>query len=147
MSHKEVCLTKDEQQEFRDQFGSHNDFPPNWNEITAQQFFKRWFTYSWSTIDWRQMLYPRETLAEFYDKIDAPPNRRHVITARLFVYNDKTGIAITQGYDGSTYNPRYFEFGVCMHKNMVAIPEESRMCYHVSKCADCGYKRSIDSSD
>lgn len=42
--------------EIRTLFGNGNDFPPNWNEITDQQFWKRWFMYSWINDDWRQIV-------------------------------------------------------------------------------------------
>lgn len=139
-------MSNPEDREFIAQFGSHNDFPPNWVEITDQEFLKKWFTWGWKCIDYRQMLRPKEVFDAFYDKIEVPSNRRPIVTARLFFYNDTTGLAMTQGYDGK-YNPRYFKFGLCMHEHKSSVPEESRMCFHVSVCDDCGMKFSVDSSD
>jgi hypothetical protein len=133
--------------EIRALYGGHNDFPPNWKEIDQQQFWKRWFMYSWDAEEWRQMHSPPDTLAKFYDVIAHPIHRRSIVVARLFIYSDKTGLAITQGWDGRTYNPRFFEFGVCMHIDKSEVPEKSHMCYHVSKCNNCGMEFHVDSSD
>lgn len=132
--------------EMRDMFGGGNDFPPHWKEISDQAFWNRWFAYSWTEIDWRQMNRPHEVFDKYYEATNTPANRRHMVTARLFIYNDATGLAITSGYSQGKYTPRFFEFGVCMHNNREPVLSESRMCYHVTICSDCGRKFSVDSS-
>lgn len=135
-----------EDKEWVNRFGGYNDFPPNWEEISDQDFYRKWFVYGWKIHDTRQMMRPSEIHQAFYDKLDIPSHHRPIIQATLFFYSDTTGLAITQGYDGK-YNPRYFQFGLCMHKNKSGVPSKSRMCYHVSKCDDCGMEFHVDSSD
>lgn len=53
------------------------------------------------------------------------------------------GITVDR-HEWTTFALRFFRIG-CQH-NWIDIPEESRMCYHVSKCSKCGQRSAIDSS-
>jgi len=55
------------------------------------------------------------------------------------------GIWVHGTWRDEGYTVRFFKLG-CDH-TMVDVPEESRMCYHVSVCTKCGMRQAIDSSD
>ena len=59
------------------------------------------------------------------------------------VYSDRSYIG--KGVHINSYTVRFFKRG-CVHA-WQGVPEESYMCYHVSRCTKCGMKHAVDSSD
>jgi hypothetical protein len=139
-------LKDEERKEYQRKFGRFNDFPPNWKPCKPAEFWGQFMTYSSDVEEFRQMMYPEEILNNM------PPNSYGQITvqnARLWTYQDGTGLAMVQNYDYKKAHdraPLLYKFAVCEHE-YVGVPEKSYMCYHVSRCMKCGIERAIDSSD
>lgn len=135
---------KDVIDEVRKKFGDFNSFPPNWKEITPQEFSKSmFFIYHPKYVDFRQMIRCFET----GQNMDGP-----MVQANLFIYHDDTGIALISDHKN---NVRYYHFAVCEHKMVEITMKEAKdlgvahfgSCWHVYKCEKCGYLESADSSD
>jgi hypothetical protein len=140
-----------ESKTIQEAFGSYNDFPPNWREITQEEFASSlFFSYTPDWIDFRQMLPPRVP--------GKPSTYSGMVSAYLYFFWNKTGIGIVSTYEGKTYNAKkvlkYFKFG-CDHKYRELSREESAkkgrthhgMCYHIEECTTCGHIWEYDSSD
>lgn len=140
-------LTADEREAHRAKYGAYNDFPPGWRPCTPDRFWGRFMTYNADLTEHRQMMNPRAHIDAY------PPNHyggRTVRSARLFFYWDDTGLAMVDDYDHGKMEhraPLLYEFGPCMHERREDVPEKSHMCYHVSRCVDCGREFAVDSSD
>ena len=114
----------------REMFGRYNDYPPNWKPISDEDFWDIFLRASVWKQEFRQMLRDDEPMVE----------------AMLYFYFDETGLAIVSEPTKDFHRkPKFFRFAFCEHE-MVGVPEESRMCYHVTRCKKCGYKDAIDSS-
>lgn len=76
----------------------YNNLPFNWKEITEDEFVKSGFiTSNWKAVEFRQMY---------------PKGERRLIEARLFWFNDDTGVAISRDYYAGKVH--YYKFG-CHH--------------------------------
>jgi len=116
-------------------FGGFNDFPPNWKPIEEEDFWNIFMVWASSAEESRQM----------YDK----GKKGMPVEARLFFYNDDTGVALVKNYDRSKHRyvrPSFYQFAACEHEYDIPVPEKSRMCYTVTKCSKCGRERHVDSS-
>ena len=107
-----------------------NSFPPNWKQITVEQFAKsKFFVYSPKYIEHRQMFRGTHSATK-------------TIHAKLFWFHDNTGIGMVHDYwKGKVY---YYWFG-CKHKRMKSW--KAGRCYTKHECPTCGYKGATDSSD
>lgn len=113
--------------EFAKKFGNHNQAPPNLKEIKEDYFFNQFLTFP-----------PDYTM---YKQVHGHPSFDY-LPLHMYIYSDGSGVAIGEVNSGRVY----FQFATCQHQ-YENVAEESRMCYHVSKCKLCGYKQAIDSSD
>lgn len=125
--------------EHKAKWGGFNDFPPNWRELTEEEFAEsHFFVYEFKTREYRQMHDPGRT---------KPATR-----ATLYFMHDGTGYALVS--DRSKRKLHYFKFG-CAHTYRGLGFEECRArgiyhwgrCYHVSECTTCGHIHAVDSSD
>ena len=138
MTGRYVSLSQAEQVSHEKEFGGYNHLPPNFKEITPEEFAQcDFFVYRIDMIESRQPYGPNDKRAAQL-KVDAGTS------LRLFYMNNTTGFAI--GHDYWAKRLRFFRFQLCEH-TFKGVPEESRMCYHVSVCTKCGYRQAIDSSD
>lgn len=132
-------------------YGKYNDFPPNWREITQDEFARSlFFHYTPDFIDFRQMYEKDKDGKRAYN---AP-----YTSGKLFFFWNKTGIGIVDTYEDKKYNAkkilRFFKFG-CEHKYRELSREESAKkgrthfgrCYHIEECTTCGHIWEYDSSD
>ena len=140
-------LTDEQKRQHREKFGGYNDFPPNWRPCDPDKFWGRFLVYSCDLQEFRQMMNPASEIENY------PPDHyghRTVRNAHLYFYSDDTGLAMVDNYDhGASKHraPLLYEFAPCHHENRVGVPEKSRMCYHVTRCTDCGREFAVDSSD
>ena len=130
-------LTEKEREEFEKKFGGFNDFPPNWTEITEEEFAQsKFFTYSPDYVDYRQML----------------DGKNPCVSARLYFFWGDEGFAIVNDYWGKKV--KYFRFYLCEHDYTELSSKEARKrgishfgnCYHVLVCEKCDHVWSYDSS-
>lgn len=127
-----VYVTPDQNREHLKKFGGYNDFPPGWKEITEDEFWHKFMLYSWDREEYRQMM-DRENL------------KSGVVDARLFFYNDGSGIACTrEAKNASITRPRFYRFALCEHDYETV---RRGRCYSEHRCRKCGHRRTLDSSD
>jgi hypothetical protein len=142
--HKLIYADKDEGPSATSELHS-NAFPEGWREIPVGEFARsNFFTYSSTFIEYRQMYgkLPNGTIC----------HNSGMTAAKLFHYNDGTGIAMSNDFWGEEIH--YYKFG-CDHKyNELGMNEAKErgfqhhgMCWHVYECATCGHVMSTDSSD
>ena len=107
--------------------GGYNDLPPNFEEITEEEFAQsQFFSYEPVKRQFRQV----NGLNDYLTNIN------------LYWFADGSGIGIRSDFwAGKIY---YSKFYICKHKwkNI-----ESRMCYTKDVCILCGYVKEVDSSD
>ena len=125
-------------------FGGYNDFPPNWREISAEEFAVKMNHYNFSEAESRQM---REK-DDWYNL--------HV-PAQLFFYWDGTGLAVSYTNTWNSekfkydYTAKFFAFG-CDHEYQFSDWNSEKFgpqfrCNHALKCKKCGHEYAVDSSD
>lgn len=134
-------LPEKEVREHIKHFGGHNDFPPNWHELTEEEFARSpFFSYPPKVIEYRQM-------RKYHD------GRLHdgpAIMTNLHFMNDNTGYAIVADYWDKKVH--FYKFG-CEHQWGDATAELKRRnrylhtTEHASFCEKCGFLRIVDSSD
>ena len=115
-----------------------NDFPSGWSKIPADEFVKSsFFHYYPSLVEYRQM-------------IDRSLNK--TVIARLFHFNDGTGVAMEGDHQGGEVH--YYKFGCC--HNYIELPHSEAKkrgyqhwggCWHIYECNLCNHIMSTDSSD
>jgi hypothetical protein len=97
-------------------------------------------TYSPQFEEYRQMMHP-------FGKEPEWDSRMKTEFARLFHYSGGSGIAMVRRVKNCQHTrPAFYQFAACEHV-FEDVRNESRMCYHVSRCIKCGYKTAVDSSD
>jgi hypothetical protein len=125
--------------EFLSKYGKDNGLPPNFREITEEDFAKsKFFTYSPDFWEYRQI-----SRREDYEKFKwGTEQRSYVFSLRMAYFFDGTGIALEHDYWAGKV--RYFSFAVCEHKER----EQRNVgnCLNEYTCVACGYKETIDSS-
>jgi tRNA U34 2-thiouridine synthase MnmA/TrmU len=126
---------KETQDKFREDYGGYNDLPPNFKEITYQDFIdSQFFTYTPQLIDNRQAY-----------NVDKKGNRvGNYRGLHLYLFGDGTGIAIEKYYDNGKWALKYHKFAKCEHEY---TEKTIGRCLHEYKCKKCGYTEEIDSSD
>jgi hypothetical protein len=132
------------EEEMEKEYGSFNDEPPNFKQISEDEFAKsHFFTYHPDFMEHRQIFLK-----------DLPRDMRVVglFTIYMFYYWDGTGIAIhNDWWGGKVY---YFSFAKCDHDYRELSQKEAKskghdhwgMCFHVYECRECGFTMSQDSS-
>jgi hypothetical protein len=142
--HKLIYANKDEGPPATSELHS-NAFPEGWREIPVGEFARsNFFTYSPTFVEYRQM-YPT-------DDDGIIQHQTKMTAAKLFHYNDGTGIAMSSDFWGKKIY--YYKFG-CDHKYKEMGMNEAKergfqhhgMCWHVYECVTCGDVMSTDSSD
>lgn len=127
-----------ETKEHQKAFGGYTDFPPNFREVTEQEFVQSSpFTYPPKKIEFRQMKKERNVPS---------------LPAQLFFFPDGTGYALSVDY--VSQQVQYYRFG-CDHtwNELTAAECERRGIYHadrryhVRECTKCTYINAFDSSD
>ena len=134
------ALSTEERGVHANEFGTFNEFPPGWAEITEAEFAKSpHFTYAPILIEYRQMLrYMDGTKATQY------------VAAHLQFQHDHTGYAIVNDYWAGKI--RFYKFG-CNHVWGDARPELERRgerlfaMQNANFCTKCGFLGITDSSD
>lgn len=125
-------------EQHRKAFGDYASFPPNFREITEQEFVDMApFTWGPAKIEFRQMMKEHGVPA---------------LPAQLYFFRDGTGYAMST--DHKAHQVHYYRFG-CEHeyKSLTRAECHERNIYHgdgryhVRECAKCGYLESLDSSD
>ena len=129
--------------EHEDKFGSYNDTPPGWREITEKDFAQsQFFQYNPEKTEFRQIY-----KAEVKSEAGGP-----LLNARLYFFHDGTGVAMMNDYWAGKL--RYFAFG-CKHEYRKVDGEEARKLGlhpsgphdHAYCCDLCDHKMIVDSSD
>ena len=124
-------------EEFKKKYGSFNDAPPNFKEISESEFAQSMFwTYSPDYTDHRQ-------ITDF---------EKQCLSVKLYWFYDGNGFGMARDYYGGKV--RYFRFYACEHNFRELSVSESREkglphfgnCYHVMECRKCGFIQSYDSS-
>jgi hypothetical protein len=139
-------LNPEERAAHKKRYGGYNDFPPNWKRCAPEDFWGTFVGGCPRLVEFRQMLEPKSV----FNKL--PKNtygQRTVRNAKLYFYNDGTGLALVSDYDyakSQHRKPLLYKFAACEHE-YEGVPEKSAMCYHVSRCKKCGYEYAVDSSD
>lgn len=137
--------TNEERLEWEKKWGSFNDFPPNWEEISANQYWHTRSMFMPHTIEYRQM-YPTQnrmvrcTTAhlEFYGNNPFAPQGMAV------VYGNKEYNSQTKEYD---YTPKFFKFASCVHEWDPAKSIDTGRGWHERTCTKCGTHVTWDSGD
>lgn len=118
------------------QYGGYNDFPPNWEEITPEEFAcSNFFVYGFVGCEYRQMIRHRDG------------TRNTMVSAHLF-FHPQGCYAISR----SSWTVRYFRFG-CTHEWGSACEELQKRKIsldrfeHARFCPKCGTLQITDSSD
>jgi len=117
-----------------EQYGRFNNCPPNLKEISDDEFF-RMLTMGTPSY----MMYKQCFDHSVYSWLGL----------HMYIFYDGNGVAIGElptVHNGTYRDRKFYSFALCEHK-WESVPEESRMCYHVSRCKKCDIKRTIDSSD
>lgn len=134
-----------------------NDFPLGWRELTTMEFANSQFrAYSWAWDEYRQMIPETSEKRPAYLTYNKWQKRDVATTlcARLFFYDDGTGLAIVaDGYNDKA-PVRFFAFG-CEHDYHELSSAECHKrgiyhagrCWHVNECLTCKHVLSYDSSD
>lgn len=118
-----------------EKFGGYNDFPPNWEEITEEEFARsNFFVYSPIYEENRQM-YPHDKKGS-KDIFTYTP-------ARLYFMSDGTGYGIRN--DFSKQKMHYYKFAFCLHEFGSDLGRFRGQ--HIFVCKKCGYRWEYDSSD
>lgn len=118
------------------ELGSFNQFPPNYTEIPAHEFWRIFHIYTPSAIDNRQA---------YKDDNNAATE------LVMFFYGDNEGIGYVKsgcyshekGWGAPT---KFFSFSLCEHI-WKTVPGYHGRCVSKSKCEKCGREHVIDSSD
>lgn len=129
-------LTTERRTEHEQKYGSFNDFPPNWREVTEAEIATESLgrMYSPVLVEYRQM---------GKLEVGGPP----MLAATLSFYHDGSGSAIHYDYWGKRV--RWFMFGLCDQHNYTRVksPGNGRSGLHTDRCTKCGYQNSYDTSD
>lgn len=117
--------------------GGFNDPPPNFEEITEEEFSNSgFFIYPIRGVEYRLIL-SKNLLWDEGGYLDV----------KLFHFSDGTGFGISPNRDSGKV--RYFRYG-CKHEWTTATEEDvgRKLFYqeHGRKCEKCGHIRVIDSS-
>lgn len=127
---------------FTDLYGSYNEAPRGWREISEKEFAQgMFFSYNPEYRETRQMHRPKG--GNHWGKM---------LAATLFFFWDGTGVAM--GHDYWKGKVIYYAFG-CHHTYRELSFDQCRerglqhmgRCWHVNECTTCGQIWSYDSSD
>lgn len=137
MSINEVYdLSQDEKKQHEKDWGTYNDFPLGWKEITLDEFSQSmYFYYTPVMVEYRQM---------------HPQDGSTIVSAHLLFFHDKTGVAIVK--ESRTNKVKFFTFG-CDHEWGDASEEVKKRGIrlfqhdHAQYCPKCGFFTVHDSSD
>jgi hypothetical protein len=124
--------------EHRKKYGNSSALPPNFEEITLEQFsHSKFFVYVPDFWEYRQ-IWKDEDVQRFAWGKD---NRHYAFSIRLAYMYDGTGFGLVSDYSANTV--RYFKFAYCIH----TMKEKTiGNCLHELTCTQCGFKEQIDSS-
>jgi hypothetical protein len=120
---KALCLENEEV------VGGYNDLPPNFEEITEEEFAQsQFFSYEPIKVEFRQCKGLKDD--------------DYLQSVWIYWFSDYSYITIWSDFWAGKVH--YGKGYLCKHKwkNM-----ESRMCYTKDVCVLCGYIKEIDSSD
>lgn len=132
--------SEEEEERHKEQFGGYNDLPPNFKEITLEEFAQsKFFSYGPMWVDYKQI-----------DRLQW--DESHYLSLILFGLYDGTGFAIHNDYWSKKL--RFFKFARCEHEYRELTQQECGerrinhfgMCWHVIECQKCGRIESYDSS-
>jgi len=131
------------------EFGSFNDMPPNWEEITESEFIWLFNVKPANRKQYyRQVVLP--TVKGHYSH-SVVPDYKATCSVFFWVFPDFSGVGFITHYNGAAtrsredaYFAQWFKFKWCEHEWETLV---SRMCYHEYRCTKCGYKEVVDSSD
>lgn len=143
-------LDKDASTEHIEKYGGYNHKPPNWRELTEEEFARSdFFTYGPTQMEFRQFSDPEHN-----------NGYKGAQSVFLFYVHAGHGYGIYSSYGQEMFvgsrqkRLRIFRFG-CEHTYKELDQKECRelkvphfgRCYHVLQCTKCGYIYSYDSSD
>jgi hypothetical protein len=137
-------LSEADQKIHQQKWGSYNDFPPGWKQLTEKEFAQSRLAdmYTPELVEHRQM---------FRSDVLMLADVGKMVEARLFFNHDGTGWAMSIDTWAGTVT--YYRFG-CKHDMTGKLTKKDRekigflgRCQHASKCKKCGYISVVDSSD
>lgn len=135
-------INTDSNQKGLEWLGGFNTAPPNWKEITEKELAQTTLLGSYTP---EHIIY-KQILAE----------NNHLLTVKLFVFHDGTGVGLNVDYWGKGYydeptlkeplqHVRWFKFAKCEH--VMEHTQRLGNCYNRYVCKKCGYTEDVDSSD
>lgn len=139
-----VEMTKEEREAHETKWGRYNDAPPNFTEITAEEFARSGF-FTWCKVgmEHRQIMPDRIGNSKMLN-----PITNGVLGISLFYMNHGENFGIANDYWANKV--RYFKFADCFHDWKEISAKEagkpSLNCYHYCKCSKCGASWEYDSS-
>jgi hypothetical protein len=122
-------------------WGRFNDAPPNFTEITADEFAQGgFFTWVKEGIEFRQISPDTIDMKKMLSPV------KYMLGITLFFMNHGDNFGLAQ-YEGKV---RYFKFADCFHEwHEISAKEAGKPafnCYHYMKCSKCGAQHEYDSS-
>lgn len=119
---------------FRELYGTFNEPPPNWQEITHDAFWRLFGNYGVGRAqDYRQLW----------------RDGKYIKSAHLFFYSDGTGLAVSVKYsytpNGASWTPTFYSFALCVHQRVSTL--DTNRGWHKGHCEKCGCDMSYDSGD
>lgn len=133
MSYREFySLSAEERAAHEKMWGTFNDFPPGWREVSEEDFAQSsFFTYAPDMVQHRQMMTPER---------DAPAMSAHL----YFMWN---GIGYAMVNDFWKKSVKFFAFG-CDHAYEPDPDYKPAFnCDNGYVCKKCGHHYAVDSSD
>lgn len=136
-------LTKEQDAEHQKKWGGFNDAPPNFTEITSEEFAQSgFFTWCKTSMEFRQIDPTRIDPTKLLSPV------KSFLSISLFFMNHGDNYGITNDYWAKKV--RYFKFADCFHEWKEISPAEAGgpayNCYHYYKCSKCDARWEVDSS-
>lgn len=133
MIHKSIAIsqTPDEAKAFEAKYGSYNDAPPGFIEISEGDIALSGFAiFPWEYQEYRQIV-PAQV-----------PGEKYYLGVRLFYMADGNGFGMS--FDHHHRRVRWFKFTVCEHQMELHGPQYMHL--RTTKCTKCGWVATTDSS-
>lgn len=134
-------MPEPKQTDWRARLGGYNDWPPNAEEVSQDEFWDAFFSGDWTYAGARQ---PRRRRAErgVHGVVYVDHGR---VDARLWWRGTGDGLMVTRRFTPEDRHTatRFYRFAACVHDWEVA---HEANCYREYACRRCGARHAVDSS-